>query len=216
MRRQQGNFSVVVLVAVLLAAGTFVGLSWRDGRSPAVQEVVQEVPLPPAVQSPPAGAPAAPGAPEATPLPPEPPLTAQAPAGTEEVDPEEAESDRGPAAARPQGPTLSFARAAGLHRTPDPLQLNSSVALVVDQTTGEVLASKNDQAVLPMASLTKLMTALVVAEANQPMDEVLVITEDDVDRLRHSRSRLRVGSELTRQEALHLALMSSVLIHQHN
>jgi D-alanyl-D-alanine endopeptidase (penicillin-binding protein 7) len=89
------------------------------------------------------------------------------------------------------------------------LRLSSSAALVLDRGTGEVLVRKNDQAVLPMASLTKLMTTLLVMEAKQPMDEVLTITEDDVDNERHSRSRLRVGTRLTREEALHLALMSS-------
>lgn len=131
------------------------------------------------------------------------------PPGAEVVPPEEAETDRGPAAATPSGPTLSFARAAGLHLAPDPLRLNSSAALLVNQDTGEVLVRKNDQAVLPIASLTKLMSALLVLEANQPMDEMLTITEEDVDKERHSRSRLRVGTQLTRQEALHLALMSS-------
>jgi D-alanyl-D-alanine endopeptidase (penicillin-binding protein 7) len=89
------------------------------------------------------------------------------------------------------------------------MRLNASAALVMDQETGEVLLRKNEQAVLPMASLTKLMTTLLVAEAKQPMDEVLTITEADVDNERHSRSRLRVGTKLTREEALHLALMSS-------
>jgi serine-type D-Ala-D-Ala endopeptidase (penicillin-binding protein 7) len=147
----------------------------------------------------PSPAPAAP-AEEAVPAP---------PPGTEVVPPEESESDRGPASASPAGPTLSFARAAGLHHTPDPLRLNSSVALLVNQDSGEVLVRKNDQAVLPIASLTKLMTSLLVAEANQPMDELLTITEEDVDKERNSRSRLRVGTTLTRKEALHLALMSS-------
>ena len=62
---------------------------------------------------------------------------------------------------------------------------------------------------LPIASLTKLMTSLVVVEANQPLDEVLTISEDDVDTEKNSGSRLRVGTELTRGEMLHLALMSS-------
>jgi serine-type D-Ala-D-Ala endopeptidase (penicillin-binding protein 7) len=72
-----------------------------------------------------------------------------------------------------------------------------------------VLVHKNDQVVLPIASLTKLMTTLVVLEARQPMDEVLTIADEDVDTERNSRSRLRVGTALTRQEALRLALMSS-------
>jgi serine-type D-Ala-D-Ala endopeptidase (penicillin-binding protein 7) len=87
--------------------------------------------------------------------------------------------------------------------------LRSSVALVVDQDTHEVLLSKNDQAVLPIASITKLMTGLVITEARLPMDETIVITEDDVDTEKGSRSRLKVGTTLTRGEALHLALMSS-------
>ena len=103
----------------------------------------------------------------------------------------------------------SFGQVYGLHRTPDPLDLKSSVALVVDQDTEEVLFSKNDKAVLPIASITKLMTALVVTEAGQPLDEVLTVTQDDVDTEKGSRSRLQVGTRLTRGEMMHLALMSS-------
>lgn len=98
---------------------------------------------------------------------------------------------------------------AGLRRTDDPLNLRSSVALVVDQETDEVLFSKNPDAVLPIASITKLMTAMVVTEAGQPLDEELVITQADVDTEKGSRSRLHVGARLTRGEMLHLALMSS-------
>lgn len=98
---------------------------------------------------------------------------------------------------------------AGLHATDDPLDLKSSVALVIDQQTGDVLLSKNPDAVLPIASLTKLMTALVVAETGQPLDEMLTITEADVDTEKGSRSRLPVGTRLTRGEMLHLSLMSS-------
>ncbi len=98
---------------------------------------------------------------------------------------------------------------AGLHDTNDPLDLKSSVAYVIDQDTREVLLSKNDQAVLPIASLTKLMTALIIKELHLPMDEMIVITQDDVDTEKGSRSRLRVGTELSRAELLHLALMSS-------
>lgn len=104
---------------------------------------------------------------------------------------------------------LSFGQLAGLHDVSDPLDLKSSVALVVDQETHEVLLSKNDQAVLPIASLTKLMTGLIISQARLPMDEVLTITQDDVDTEKGSSSRLRVGATLTRGEMLHLALMSS-------
>lgn len=103
----------------------------------------------------------------------------------------------------------SFGQIAGLHSATDPLDLKSSVALVMDQDTNEVLFSKNPQAVLPIASLTKLMTALVVTEAKLPLDEVLTISQDDVDTEKGSRSRLTVGTQLTRGEMMHLALMSS-------
>jgi serine-type D-Ala-D-Ala endopeptidase (penicillin-binding protein 7) len=97
----------------------------------------------------------------------------------------------------------------GLHAADDPLDLKSGVALVMDQETNEVLFSKNSQAVLPIASITKLMTALVVTEAGLPLGEMLTIDSGDVDTEKGSRSRLRVGTQLTREEMLHLALMAS-------
>jgi D-alanyl-D-alanine endopeptidase (penicillin-binding protein 7) len=103
----------------------------------------------------------------------------------------------------------SFGQMAGLHSTEDALDLKSSVALVIDQDTQEVLFSKNDHAVLPIASLTKLMTGLLISEAKLPSDELITITEDDVDTEKFSRSRLVVGTSLPRGELLHLALMSS-------
>ncbi|MDM0103357.1 serine hydrolase [Variovorax sp. J22R24] len=103
----------------------------------------------------------------------------------------------------------SFGQLAGLHSTEDALDLKSSVALVIDQDTHEVLFSKNDHAVLPIASLTKLMTGLLISEAKLPSDELITITQDDVDTEKGSRSRLTVGSTLPRGELLHLALMSS-------
>jgi D-alanyl-D-alanine endopeptidase (penicillin-binding protein 7) len=90
-----------------------------------------------------------------------------------------------------------------------PAALRSSAVLILDPATGEVLFEKNPVAVMPIASLTKLMTALVVVEAKQDMDERLAVTEADVDQLKHSTSRLRVGTTLTRAEMLHIALMSS-------
>lgn len=104
---------------------------------------------------------------------------------------------------------LSYGQLAGLDKTPDPLQLKSSVALVVDQSTNEVLLGKNEEAVLPIASLTKLMTGLVISEANLPMEEQITVTQDDVDTEKGSRSRLHVGAQLSRGELMHLALMSS-------
>jgi D-alanyl-D-alanine endopeptidase (penicillin-binding protein 7) len=113
--------------------------------------------------------------------------------------------------ARPSAapPRLSMGQRSGLHAVDDPLDLKSSVALVIDQDTQQVLFSKNSQAVLPIASITKLMTALVVTEADLPLDEMLTISQDDVDTEKGSRSRLTVGTQLTRGEMLLLALMSS-------
>jgi serine-type D-Ala-D-Ala endopeptidase (penicillin-binding protein 7) len=103
----------------------------------------------------------------------------------------------------------SFGQIAGLRGTDDPLDLKSSVALVIDQDTDEVLFSKNSEAVLPIASITKLMTAMVVLNAKQPLDEELTISQDDVDTEKGSGSRLAVGTRLRRGEMLHLALMAS-------
>ena len=104
---------------------------------------------------------------------------------------------------------LSFGQLAGLHAAPDDLDLKSSVALVVDQDSGEVLFRKNDSAVLPIASITKLMTGMIVSEARLPMDEMVTITQEDVDTEKGSSSRLKVGTTLTRGELMHLSLMSS-------
>ena len=109
--------------------------------------------------------------------------------------------------AAPERPSLG--QVYGLHAVSDPLDLKSSVALVVDQDTQQVLFSKNPDAVLPIASITKLMTALVVTEAALPLEETLTITQDDVDTEKGSRSRLTVGTQLNRGEMLLLALMSS-------
>ncbi len=98
---------------------------------------------------------------------------------------------------------------AGLKGTPDSLALQSNVALVLDQANSEILFAKNSGIALPIASITKLMTGLVVVEANQDMDEVLTVSEEDIDRERKSSSRLRVGATLTRTNMLHIALMSS-------
>ncbi|MBK5204052.1 MAG: serine hydrolase [Polaromonas sp.] len=105
--------------------------------------------------------------------------------------------------------TPSFGQIAGLHSAQDSLDLKSSVALVIDQDTREVLFSKNDHAVLPIASLTKLMTGIIISGAKLPMDEMITVAQDDVDTEKHSRSRLKVGTTLSRGELLHLALMSS-------
>ncbi len=106
-------------------------------------------------------------------------------------------------------PRPSFGQLAGLHETRDPLDLKSSVALVLDQDTHEVLLGKNEHAVLPIASLTKLMTGLLISDSDLPLDELITVTTADVDTEKGSSSRLTVGARLTRGELLHLALMSS-------
>jgi D-alanyl-D-alanine endopeptidase (penicillin-binding protein 7) len=98
---------------------------------------------------------------------------------------------------------------AGLNLTRDPLDLRSSVAFVLDQSSSEVLFEKNANVALPIASITKLMTGLVVVQARQDMNEVLTIAEADVDRHKFTSSRLRVGAHMTRANLLHIALMSS-------
>jgi len=113
------------------------------------------------------------------------------------------------AAQRQQAMPVSYGERMGLRAVDDPLNLNSSAALIVDADTQEILLGKNDHAVLPIASLTKLMTALIVAESGLAMNETLQISQADVDRLKNSGSRLSVGARLTRQQAMHLALMSS-------
>ncbi|ALO40504.1 D-alanyl-D-alanine endopeptidase [Alcaligenes faecalis] len=87
--------------------------------------------------------------------------------------------------------------------------LRSEIAFVQDLESSTVLYQKNSDAVRPIASISKLMTALVVAESGLPMDEMLEIIDEDVDRVKHSSSRLSVGSKLSRADMMHLALMSS-------
>ncbi|MDX9706908.1 MAG: serine hydrolase, partial [Azospira sp.] len=89
------------------------------------------------------------------------------------------------------------------------LAIASGAALVVDQEGGEAIYQKNADQVVPIASITKLMTAMVVLDAVPALHDTITITRDDVDTLRGSRSRLRVGARLTREDALLLALMSS-------
>ena len=101
------------------------------------------------------------------------------------------------------GMTLLQARAVAL-----PI-LSSTSALVQDQNTGEVLMAKKANDILPIASLTKLVTTMVLLDAKLDMGEQLTILEEDKDFLRHSHSRLPVGTRLTRDQALLLALMAS-------
>jgi serine-type D-Ala-D-Ala endopeptidase (penicillin-binding protein 7) len=89
------------------------------------------------------------------------------------------------------------------------LRLASSKALIVNQDTGETLYAKSTDQPTPIASVTKLMTAMVMLDAHLPMDEQITISEAEVDTLKGTGSRLRVGTELTRSELLQLALMAS-------
>lgn len=90
-----------------------------------------------------------------------------------------------------------------------PAQLHSEIAYVKDLDSSTTLYQKNSSQVRPIASITKLMTALVVLEAKQDMTEMLEISSADIDRLKNTTSRLSVGSTLSRADMLHLALMSS-------
>lgn len=103
--------------------------------------------------------------------------------------------------------TFSVARQAGLNKTADPLSLSSSAVYVLDQSTQGVIFRKNANVPLPMASITKLMTGLVVVESMQDMSEIIEISREDAARA--LGSRLKVGSRTTRGNLLHLALMSS-------
>ena len=104
---------------------------------------------------------------------------------------------------------MSLGAVLGLHRINDPLELRSASALVIERETGKVLFEKNPQYVLPIASLTKLMTAMVVLDAGQPLDEFIEVAAEDRDTDRFSASHLPVGARASRAELLQLALMAS-------
>ncbi|KVN92802.1 D-alanyl-D-alanine carboxypeptidase [Burkholderia ubonensis] len=103
----------------------------------------------------------------------------------------------------------SVGQAFGLHDTPDALALRSSVAYVVDQNSGEPLFDKNSHAVVPIASITKLMTAMVVLDSKLPLTDLIEVTDEDRDYEKGTGSRLSVGSVLSREDMLHIALMAS-------
>jgi D-alanyl-D-alanine endopeptidase (penicillin-binding protein 7) len=118
-----------------------------------------------------------------------------------------------PAAANDSEQTVSSGLSSGLSiglseelSGPD---LKSSAALVVEQGGGPILYAKNVEAVVPIASITKLMTAMVVLDARLALEQRVTITSADLDDIKGTRSRLKVGTTLTRGELLHLALMSS-------
>jgi D-alanyl-D-alanine endopeptidase (penicillin-binding protein 7) len=91
----------------------------------------------------------------------------------------------------------------------DDLALRSAAALVISQDDGQLLYAKNTDAVMPIASITKLMTAMVILDYGLDLDEEVVLTKEDAVRMKGSRSRLRTGLKLTRGDLLLLALMAS-------
>ena len=111
--------------------------------------------------------------------------------------------------------SIGFAQAGDKNGAPkssarsDDVFLRSSVVLVQDAASGETLIAKNQGAVLPIASITKLMTAMVILDANLNLGQRVAISDEDYDLLKGTRSRLRPGTVLTRDELLLLALMSS-------
>jgi len=102
--------------------------------------------------------------------------------------------------------TIGFAQAGEIAKK---VVLRSNAALVIDAATGEVVMDKNGDAVTPIASITKLMTAIVILESGLDMQTPVALTRDDVDLKKGSRSRLRTGASLTRDELLLIALMAS-------
>ena len=101
--------------------------------------------------------------------------------------------------------TIGFAQAGETKK----VALRSNSALVVDADTGEVVMEKNGDAVTPIASITKLMTAIVILESGLDLQAPVALTRDDVDFKKGSRSRLRTGASLSRDELLLIALMAS-------
>lgn len=87
--------------------------------------------------------------------------------------------------------------------------IKSGLALVIDQDSGEVLYSKNTDEIAPIASITKLMTAIVIIDSGLPLLEAITVDRADIDRYKGSRSKLNIGTKLMRAEALKLALMAS-------
>jgi serine-type D-Ala-D-Ala endopeptidase (penicillin-binding protein 7) len=115
----------------------------------------------------------------------------------------------GVAAAQDQGHAVRVRLPSPERATPAAPALRSSAALVLDATGSSVLYARRSDVAMPIASITKLMTALVVMEAGQPLEENLEITVDDVVRQRGAYSRLTPGVSLSRGDLMHLALMAS-------
>ncbi|WP_197419185.1 serine hydrolase [Burkholderia sp. BDU5] len=101
------------------------------------------------------------------------------------------------------------ARAFEPRDTSRPYGLRSNIAYMIDQHTGETLVDRNSQSVVPIASVTKLMTAMVVLDSKAPLEELIEVTDDDRDQDKFTGSRLAIGSTLSRDDMLHIALMAS-------
>lgn len=107
-------------------------------------------------------------------------------------------------------PTAAHAQEVALRLDPHGFPMvGSMAAMVVNQNSGETLFEQHSNRVMPIASITKLMTAMVVLDARQSFSETLTVTAEDIDRLKNTGSRLSVGSRLTREEMMHIMLMSS-------
>jgi len=104
--------------------------------------------------------------------------------------------------------TVGFAQADDKN-DPKAVFLRSAVALVKDANTGEVILDKNSDTIAPIASITKLMTAMIVLDRQLDLSQRIVVSREDIDTMKGSRSKLRTGSVLTRQELLLIALMAS-------
>ncbi len=105
--------------------------------------------------------------------------------------------------------SVGFAQAADAARAQKVVHLRSASALVLDADTGEIVFTKNSDAVLPIASITKLMTAMVIIDRGLDLEQRVVLSREDVDLRKGSKSRLRSGAVLTRDELLMIALMAS-------
>jgi len=104
--------------------------------------------------------------------------------------------------------TIGFAQA-GEARAQKAVYLRSSSALVLDADTGEIVVDKNSDEVTPIASITKLMTAMVILDRHLDLEQRIVISRDDIDTIKGTRSRLRPGNIATRGGLLLIALMAS-------
>ena len=120
------------------------------------------------------------------------------------------QSAPGPSSSHPVAPKVAAnARIADNYDNGSAPALHSNAALVMNAQTGELIYAKNSNVTLPIASITKVMTAMVTLDGRQSLDELITITDDDVDKVKRSGSRLVVGATLPRRDMLLLALMSS-------